>query len=45
MGTNAGDFVQTHTCGSTLAVGATCSISARFKPAASGIRTAALSVT
>ncbi len=44
-GTNAGDFFQTHTCGSSLAAGARCSISVTFKPTASGTRTAALSVT
>jgi probable HAF family extracellular repeat protein len=44
-GTNAGDFAQTHTCGSSLAAGTSCSISVTFKPTASGTRTAALSVT
>jgi probable HAF family extracellular repeat protein len=44
-GTNAGDFAQTHTCGSSLAAGASCSISLTFKPTGSGTRTAALSVT
>src|SRR5207249_77908 len=44
-GTNAGDFVQTHTCGSSLVPGASCSISVTFKPIASGTRTAALSVS
>jgi Cep192 domain 4 len=44
-GTNAGDFAQTHTCGSSLATGASCNISVAFKPTASGTRTAALSVT
>jgi probable HAF family extracellular repeat protein len=44
-GINAGDFAQTHTCGSSLAAGASCSISVTFKPTASGTRTAALSVT
>jgi probable HAF family extracellular repeat protein len=44
-GTNAGDFVQTHTCGSSLAAGATCSISVTFRPTASGARSAALSIT
>jgi probable HAF family extracellular repeat protein len=44
-GTDAADFAQTHTCGSSLAAGASCSISVRFKPKASGTRTAALSVT
>ena len=44
-GANAGDFAQTHTCGSSLASGASCSIRLTFKPTASGIRTAALGVT
>jgi len=44
-GTNAGDFAQTHTCGSSLAAGASCTISFTFKPTASGTRTAALSVS
>src|SRR5207249_1982468 len=44
-GTNAGDFAQTHTCGTSLAAGASCSISVAFKPTASGTRTAAVSVS
>lgn len=44
-GTNAGDFSQTHTCGSSLASTAKCTISVSFKPTASGTRTAAVSVT
>ena len=44
-GTNAADFAQTHTCGSSLAAGASCTISVTFKPTASGTRSAALSVT
>jgi hypothetical protein len=44
-GTNAGDFAQTHSCASSLAAGASCSISITFKPTASGIRTAALSIS
>ena len=44
-GPNAGDFAQTHTCGSSLAAGASCSISVAFKPTGSGTRTAAVSVT
>jgi probable HAF family extracellular repeat protein len=44
-GTNAGNFAQTHTCGSSLAAGASCSISVTFKPTASGTRTAALNIT
>jgi len=44
-GTNAGDFVQTHTCGASLAAGASCTFSVTFKPTATGARSAALSVT
>jgi probable HAF family extracellular repeat protein len=44
-GPNAGDFAETHTCGGSLAPGASCSISVTFKPTASGTRTAALTVT
>ena len=44
-GINAGDFAQTHTCGSSLAAGAGCSISVMFKPTASGARSAALTIT
>jgi len=44
-GTNATDFAQTHTCGGSLAAGASCTFSIKFKPTASGTRTAALSVT
>jgi len=31
-GTNAGNFAQTHTCGSSLAAGASCGISVTFRP-------------
>ncbi len=40
-----GDFSQTHTCSTTLAVGSSCSISVTFKPTASGTRTGVLSVS
>ncbi len=46
-GANAGDYAQTNTCPlspSTLAVGASCTISATFAPSASGARSAAISV-
>jgi len=43
-GTNAGDFSQTNTCGTTVAVGASCTISVTFTPAASGARTAILNI-
>jgi probable HAF family extracellular repeat protein len=44
-GTDHADFTQTHTCGSSLAAGASCGISIEFSPTASGTRTAILSVT
>src|ERR1039458_306265 len=43
-GTNAGDFTETNTCGTTLAAGDNCSISIVFTPAAVGNFTASLSV-
>jgi hypothetical protein len=44
-GADAGDFTQTNTCGSSLAVGASCSISATFTPTAFGGRNAAITIT
>ena len=44
-GINASDFVQTNTCGSSVAVGASCTISVTFTPSAPGSRTASVSVT
>jgi hypothetical protein len=44
-GTNASDFAQSNTCGSSLAAGANCTISVTFTPAASGSRTASVSIT
>jgi sugar lactone lactonase YvrE len=44
IGANPGDFTQTSTCGTTLAAGATCSVSLVFKPTAAGARAATLSV-
>ena len=43
-GTNASAFAQTHTCGSSLAAGASCTISLTFKPAATGPAAATLTV-
>jgi hypothetical protein len=45
VGTNAGDFFQTNPCGSSVAAGSSCTISVTFKPAATGTRTAAVSIT
>jgi hypothetical protein len=44
-GTNAADFVQTHTCGASLAAGAKCTFSITFTPSVIGTRSASLSVT
>ncbi len=44
-GTNASDFAQTNTCGSSVATGSNCTISVTFKPSASGSRTASVSIT
>jgi phosphodiesterase/alkaline phosphatase D-like protein len=43
-GTNAGNFAQTNTCGTSVAAGANCAISVTFRPTATGSRTASLSV-
>lgn len=39
------NFAETHTCGSTLASGANCSISITFSPGATGVLTGTLSLT
>jgi HYDIN/CFA65/VesB-like, Ig-like domain len=44
-GTNAGDFSQTNTCGTSIAAGASCTITVTFGPAVIGIRNAAVSVS
>jgi hypothetical protein len=43
-GTNAGDFQQTNTCGSSVMAGGNCSISVTFTPTAAGSRSATLSI-
>ncbi len=43
--TAAGDFAETNTCGSTLAVGANCAISVIFTPTVTGARTGTLTIT
>ncbi|WP_263351921.1 choice-of-anchor D domain-containing protein [Acidicapsa acidisoli] len=43
-GTNASDFVQTNTCGSSLASGAKCSVSVKFTPPATGTFSANLTL-
>jgi len=44
-GTGAADFTQTTTCGSTLAAGANCAISATFTPAVAQAYTATVTLT
>ena len=44
-GTNAGEFAPSSSCGGTLAPGAACTIGVTFTPAATGPRSASLSVS
>jgi hypothetical protein len=44
-GADAGDFAETNTCSTSLPVGASCTISVTFTPAALGARTAAVTIT
>jgi hypothetical protein len=44
-GTNPGDFAQTNICGSTVAMGANCTINATFTPTAAGSRNASVSIS
>jgi len=44
-GTNAGNFSQTHSCGSSLAPSASCTVSVTFKPTQNGKRTATLTAS
>jgi hypothetical protein len=43
-GANSKDLSQTNNCGSSLAAGKTCTVNVTFKPAATGNRTASLSI-
>jgi phosphopantothenate synthetase len=43
-GANAGDFSQTNNCGSSVAAGASCSISVVFNPAAAGSRSGSITI-
>jgi hypothetical protein len=43
--TASGDFSQTHTCKSSVAVSGSCTISVTFKPTAVGTRTGAVTIT
>jgi hypothetical protein len=44
-GGSADDFALTTTCGATLAVKATCTLSVKFKPVASGSKSASVQLT
>ncbi|MEV6929903.1 choice-of-anchor D domain-containing protein [Dactylosporangium sp. NPDC051485] len=40
-----GDFAQTNTCGSSIAAGASCTVSVTFRPTVAGARSGSLTVT
>ncbi|MFD0577866.1 ThuA domain-containing protein [Dactylosporangium darangshiense] len=42
--TVTGDYAQTNTCGSSLAAGASCTLSVTFRPTATGVRGGSLAV-
>jgi hypothetical protein len=44
-GSNAGDFAETNTCGSSLSAGANCTISVIFTPSETGTRAATLQIS
>jgi len=44
-GANPGDFTQTNDCGNSVPAHGSCTISVKFKPTATGARSAAVSVT
>ena len=41
----SGDFSQTNTCGTSIAAGASCTVTVKFTPTAAGSRTGSLTVT
>lgn len=43
--TTSGDFSQTNNCGSSIAAGASCTVSVKFSPTATGSRSGNLTVT
>ena len=43
-GTNASNFAQTNTCGTSVAAGSSCTISATFTPSSSGAKSASISI-
>jgi hypothetical protein len=44
-GTDSGDYTQTNTCGTSVAVGASCIITVTFTPQTTGVRTASVTFT
>ena len=44
-GAQSGDFAQTNTCGVSLAVNASCTISVTFKPTVAAVRSATVAIT
>jgi hypothetical protein len=44
-GPDAGDFIESTTCGTTVAPGGSCTISVKFDPTRSGTRSAQVSIT
>lgn len=44
-GTDPKDFLEANNCGSTLAANASCTIEVKFRPTATGARSAAVSIT
>ncbi|HEV2494752.1 MAG TPA: choice-of-anchor D domain-containing protein [Terriglobia bacterium] len=44
-GTNAGDFAQSNTCGTSVAPNANCTINVTFTPSATGTSTAGVTIT
>jgi hypothetical protein len=44
-GTNANQFVLRNACGSSIAVGVTCTVGVSFKPTSTGNKTASLTIT
>jgi len=41
----SGDFLQTNSCGTSIAAGASCTVNVSFRPTASGTRTGTLTIT
>jgi hypothetical protein len=41
----SGDFLQSNTCGTAIAAGASCTVNVSFRPTASGSRTGTLTIT